>query len=101
MSIFPAPPDPGRPVDICVGIQWGDEGKGRVVDLLARDYAVIARFGGGGNAGHSSAVGEAKLGRRLVPSGVLVEGTTLLIGAGAVVSLRGLAGELDTLAKLG
>jgi adenylosuccinate synthase len=101
LSIFPAPPDPRRPVDIAVGIQWGDEGKGRIVDLLARDYSIVARFGGGDNAGHSIEVGETKLALHIVPSGVLVEGTTLLIGAGTVVSLRGLADELDTLAKLG
>jgi len=101
MSIFPAPPDSRRPVDICVGIQWGDEGKGRVVDLLARDYAIVARFGGGDNAGHSIEVGDTKLALHIVPSGVLVEGTKLLIGAGTVVSLRGLTEELDTLAKLG
>jgi adenylosuccinate synthase len=101
VSIFPAPPDARRPVDVCVGIQWGDEGKGRVVDLLARDYAVIARFGGGDNAGHSIEVGDTKLALHIVPSGVLVEGTQLLIGAGTVVSLRGLADEIDTLAKLG
>jgi adenylosuccinate synthase len=101
VSIFPGAPDPRRPVDVCVGIQWGDEGKGRVVDLLARDYAIVARFGGGDNAGHSIEVGETKLALHIVPSGVLVEGTKLLIGAGTVVSLRGLADELDTLAKLG
>ncbi len=101
MSIFPAPPDPRRPVDIAVGIQWGDEGKGRIVDLLARDYAIVARFGGGDNAGHSIEVGETKLALHIVPSGVLVERTKLLIGAGTVVSLRGLVDELDTLVKLG
>jgi adenylosuccinate synthase len=89
------------PLDICVGIQWGDEGKGRVVDLLARDYGIIARFGGGDNAGHSIEVGDTKLALHVVPSGVLVESTKLLIGAGTVLSLRGLASELDTLAKLG
>jgi adenylosuccinate synthase len=93
--------DVTRPVDIVVGIQWGDEGKGRVVDLLARDYAAIARFGGGDNAGHSIEVGETKLALHIVPSGALVEGTKLLIGAGTVVSLQGLANELDTLAGLG
>jgi len=95
------PPDAKRPVDIVVGIQWGDEGKGRVVDLLARDYAGIARFGGGDNAGHSIEVGETKLALHIVPSGVLVEGTKLLIGAGTVVSLLGLVKELDTLEGLG
>ncbi len=95
------PPDQKRPVDIVVGIQWGDEGKGRVVDLLARDYAAIARFGGGDNAGHSIEVGQTKLALHIVPSGVLVEGTKLLIGAGTVVSLQGLVKELDTLEALG
>ncbi|MBV8645445.1 MAG: adenylosuccinate synthase, partial [Candidatus Eremiobacteraeota bacterium] len=101
MRIFPAPPDARRPVDVCVGIQWGDEGKGRVVDLLAREYGVIARFGGGDNAGHSIEVGATKLALHVVPSGVLVDGTKLLIGAGTVASLRGLADELDMLEKLG
>jgi adenylosuccinate synthase len=101
MPFFPAPADSARPVDVCVGIQWGDEGKGRVVDLLARDYGVIARFGGGNNAGHSIEVGETKLALHVVPSGVLVGETKLLIGAGTVVSLHGLVAELDTLAKLG
>jgi adenylosuccinate synthase len=101
MSFFPAPADPRRPVDVCVGIQWGDEGKGRVVDLLARDYGVIARFGGGDNAGHSIEVGDTKLALHVVPSGVLVAGTQLLIGAGTVVSMQGLVNELDMLAKLG
>ena len=86
---------------MCVGIQWGDEGKGRVVDLLARDYDVIARFGGGDNAGHSIEVGDTKLALHVVPSGVLVERTKLLIGAGTVISLQGLVNELDMLAKLG
>ena len=91
----------GAPLDICVGIQWGDEGKGRIVDLMARDYGVIARFGGGDNAGHSIEVGDTKLALHVVPSGVLVENTRLLIGGGTVLSLRGLVDELDTLAKLG
>jgi adenylosuccinate synthase len=91
----------GAPLDICVGIQWGDEGKGRIVDLLAREYGVIARFGGGDNAGHSIEVGETKLALHVVPSGALVENTRLLIGGGTVLSLRSVVDELDTLAKLG
>ena len=90
-----------RPVDIAVGIQWGDEGKGRVVDLLARDYDIIARFGGGDNAGHSIEVGDTKLALHVVPSGALVDSTKLFIGAGTVASLRGVADELAMLAKLG
>lgn len=88
-------------VDIVVGIQWGDEGKGRVVDLYAADYDVIARFGGGDNAGHSIVVGDVELALRIVPSGALNPHAELFIGSGTVVSLDGLLDELDRLAALG
>ena len=91
----------GQSVDIIVGIQWGDEGKGRVVDLYAKDYDIIARFGGGDNAGHSIEVGEQKLALRIVPSGVLQKKTKLFIGSGAVISLTGITEELATLKALG
>lgn len=84
-----------------MGIQWGDEGKGRIVDYYAGDYDIVARFGGGDNAGHSIRVGERKLALRIVPSGVLQERCELFIGGGTVVSLEGLAGELDSLEALG
>ena len=87
--------------DIIVGIQWGDEGKGRIVDYYARDYDMVARFGGGDNAGHSIRVGDKKLALRIVPSGVLQERTQLFIGGGTVVSLQGLTSELDSLRALG
>src|SRR5579872_950645 len=87
--------------DIIVGIQWGDEGKGRIVDYYSRDYDIVARFGGGDNAGHSIRVGDRKLALRIVPSGVLQERCELFIGGGTVVSLEGLLGELDSLAKIG
>lgn len=87
--------------DIIVGIQWGDEGKGRIVDYYASNYDLVARFGGGDNAGHSIRVGETKLALRIVPSGVLQERTQLFIGGGTVVSLAGLTAELDSLAALG
>jgi adenylosuccinate synthase len=88
-------------VTVVVGIQWGDEGKGRVVDLLARDADIVARFGGGDNAGHTLVVGDRKLALRIVPSGVLVARPQLLIGSGTVVSLASLVTELDSLAQLG
>lgn len=88
-------------VDIVLGVQWGDEGKGRVVDLLARDYAIVARFGGGDNAGHSIEVGDRKLALRIVPSGALVPSAKLHVGAGTVVSMRTLLDELDALAAIG
>ncbi len=88
-------------IDVVLGIQWGDEGKGRVVDLLAQDYAIVARFGGGDNAGHSIEVGDRKLALRIVPSGALVPSAKLHIGSGTVVSLAGLTAELDALAAIG
>jgi adenylosuccinate synthase len=88
-------------VDIVLGIQWGDEGKGRVIDLLAKDYAIVARFGGGDNAGHSIEVGDRKLALRIVPSGALVPSAKLHVGAGTVISLKTLLDELDALAKIG
>lgn len=87
--------------DIVLGIQWGDEGKGRVVDSFARDYDIVARFGGGDNAGHTLVVGNRKLALRIVPSGVLQERPELFIGGGTVVSLDGLVEELDMLADIG
>ena len=87
--------------DIILGLQWGDEGKGRIVDLLAADYDVVARFGGGDNAGHSIVVGEQELALRIVPSAVLNPHVELFVGGGAVVNLATLAGELDRLSALG
>jgi adenylosuccinate synthase len=87
--------------DIILGIQWGDEGKGRVVDHYAGDYDVVARFGGGDNAGHTLVVGDRKLALRVVPSGVLQDRPELFIGGGTVVSLAGLVAELDMLAAIG
>jgi hypothetical protein len=87
--------------DIVLGIQWGDEGKGRVVDSYCADYDVVARFGGGDNAGHTLVVGDRKLALRIVPSGVLQARPDLFIGGGTVVSLEGLIMEIDMLAGIG
>jgi adenylosuccinate synthase len=87
--------------DIVLGIQWGDEGKGRVVDSYCADYDVVARFGGGDNAGHTLVVGDRKLALRIVPSGVLQDRPELFIGGGTVVSLDGLVAELEMLAGIG
>ncbi len=88
-------------VDIILGIQWGDEGKGRVVDLYAGDYDIVARFGGGDNAGHTLVVGDRKIALRIVPSGVLQDRPELFIGGGTVISLAGLAQEFAMLASIG
>ncbi len=87
--------------DIIVGIQWGDEGKGRVVDLYAQDYDVVARFGGGDNAGHQIKVGDIDIALRIVPSGVLNPKVELFIGGGTVINPISLLEELDRLAKIG
>ncbi len=86
---------------IILGCQWGDEGKGRIVDLYAADYDVVARFGGGDNAGHSIVAGEQELALRIVPSGVLHEHVELFIGGGTVVNPTTLLRELESLAAIG
>jgi adenylosuccinate synthase len=91
----------GAKADIILGVQWGDEGKGRFIDYYAGDYDVVARFGGGDNAGHTLVVGDTQLKLRIVPSGVLHDRPELFIGGGTVVSLEGLADELAMLASHG
>jgi adenylosuccinate synthase len=87
--------------DVILGLQWGDEGKGRVVDYYAAGYDIVARFGGGDNAGHTLVVGDRKVALRIVPSGVLHPRPELFIGGGTVVSLEGIVAELDMLAGIG
>jgi adenylosuccinate synthase len=87
--------------DIVLGCQWGDEGKGRIVDLYAADYDVVARFGGGDNAGHSIVVGSQELALRIVPSAVMHPGVELFVGGGAVVNPQTLLEELGRLAAIG
>ncbi len=87
--------------NIIVGLQWGDEGKGRIVDLYAADYDVVARFAGGDNAGHSIVVGDRELALRIVPSGVMHPHVELFVGGGTVVNLETLIGELNALAEIG
>jgi adenylosuccinate synthase len=87
--------------DLIVGLQWGDEGKGRIVDLYAADYDVVARFAGGDNAGHSIVVGDRELAVRIVPSGVMRSHVELFVGGGTVVNMQTLIEELDALAAIG
>lgn len=87
-------------VDIVVGIQWGDEGKGRIVDFYARDYDVVARFAGGDNAGHSLVVRGETIALRLTPSGIL-QRAELFIGSGCVVNPQTLLDEFDRIGRLG
>jgi adenylosuccinate synthase len=87
--------------DIILGLQWGDEGKGRIVDLYATDYDVVARFAGGDNAGHSIVVGDRELALRIVPSGALHPHLELFVGGGMVVNPRTLLDEIERLSALG
>jgi adenylosuccinate synthase len=80
-----------------VGSQWGDEGKGKIVDLLAADADVVVRFQGGNNAAHTLVVNDEKFVLRLVPAGALHDGKTCVIGNGAVVDPIALIEELDSL----
>lgn len=86
---------------VVVGAQWGDEGKGKVVDVLAERADVVARFGGGNNAGHTLVVDGKQLITHLVPSGCLYPGTICLLGAGMVLDPDVFAGEVRTLQQLG
>jgi len=86
---------------IVVGTQWGDEGKGRVVDALARSAKIIARFNGGDNAGHTVICKGLTLKLHLMPSGILYQDATCLIGAGVVVNPELLTAEMDELIELG
>jgi adenylosuccinate synthase len=87
--------------DIILGCQWGDEGKGRIVDLYAIDYDVVARFGGGDNAGHSIVVGSQELALRIVPSAVMHPGVELFVGGGTVINPQTLLEEFGRLAAIG
>ncbi len=88
-------------VSVVVGSQWGDEGKAKVIDLLAREHDVVARYQGGHNAGHTVVVGSEKYALQLIPSGVLYEHVTPVIGNGVVVDLVTLFSEIDTLESRG
>jgi len=86
------------PATVIIGAQWGDEGKGKVVDLLSESADVVVRYAGGPNAGHTLVVGDDKIVLRLVPSGVLHPHTQCLLGQGMVLNLATLIEELDILA---
>ncbi len=89
------------PVTVVVGTQWGDEGKAKIIDLLADSHQIVARYQGGHNAGHTVVVGDQKYALQLVPSGVFYEHVTPIIGNGVVVDLPTLFNEIDTLESRG
>ncbi len=89
------------PVTVVVGAQWGDEGKAKVIDLLAKEHSYVVRYQGGHNAGHTVVVGDARYALQLIPSGVLYDHVVPVIGNGVVVDLPTLFAELDALESRG
>ena len=89
------------PATVVIGTQWGDEGKGKVVDLLAADADLVVRFHGGNNAGHTLVVDGEKTILNLVPAGVLHPGRICIMGAGLVIDPEVLVGEVDALRARG
>ena len=89
------------PASVIVGLQWGDEGKGKAVDLLSASVDFVVRYQGGDNAGHTVVIGDEVFKLHLVPSGVLHPTITPVIGSGVVVNPRTLISEMDMLAERG
>ncbi len=86
---------------IVLGAQWGDEGKGKVVDLLSERFDIVARYQGGHNAGHTVFIGDKKFVLKLIPSGILREGVMAVISNGVVVDLAALLEEMTALESMG
>src|SRR6201990_1921394 len=86
---------------VIVGAQWGDEGKGKIVDIYMEFADVVVRYAGGPNAGHTLVVGDEKIVVRLIPSGVLRKGVSCVLAQGMVIDPASLTSELDDLAKRG
>ena len=89
------------PITIIIGAQWGDEGKGHITDRLAQGAAVVARYSGGDNAGHTVTIGDEVFKLHLIPSGIIHSGVLCLIGNGAAVNPAVLLREMDALAARG
>jgi adenylosuccinate synthase len=86
---------------VVVGAQWGDEGKGKIVDIFTEHADMVVRFGGGPNAGHTLVVGDERFVVRLIPSGILRAQTTCVLAQGMAIDPTSLVAELDELAKRG
>ena len=85
------------PVTVVVGAQWGDEGKAKVIDLLAKEHGYVVRYQGGHNAGHTVVVGGERYALQLTPSGILYDHVIPVIANGVVVDLPTLFAEIDAL----
>lgn len=86
---------------VIIGAQWGDEGKGKIVDFLASDAQIVVRFSGGANAGHTIVLGGDKYALHLVPSGILYPDKTVILGTGMVIDPEALFSELGALEQKG
>lgn len=86
---------------VVIGAQWGDEGKGKIVDFLADEASVVTRYSGGANAGHTIVHNDITYKLHLVPSGIVYPGKTVILGTGMVIDLESLFGELKTLEEQG
>lgn len=88
-------------ISVLVGLQWGDEGKGKIVDMLSKDYDVVARYQGGANAGHTIIIDGKKTVLHLIPSGIFTNKIICVIGNGTVIDPQALIDEIDLLKKDG
>ncbi|NOX66200.1 MAG: adenylosuccinate synthase [Chlorobi bacterium] len=88
-------------VSVLVGSQWGDEGKGKIVDILSDRYDIVARYQGGANAGHTIVIGDTEYILHLIPSGILREGRECVIGNGVVIDPNALLDEIKFLEEHG
>ncbi|HNP48706.1 MAG TPA: adenylosuccinate synthetase, partial [Bacteroidia bacterium] len=87
-------------VDVLLGLQWGDEGKGKIVDVLTPEYSVVARFQGGPNAGHTLEFEGIKHVLHTIPSGIFRSGTMNIVGNGVVIDPVTMKKEIDALLKM-
>ena len=88
-------------VTVVLGTQWGDEGKGKIIDYLAKDCDIVARYQGGANAGHTVIVNGKKFVFHLIPSGILYPGKICILGNGVVIDPESLLSEIANLKKEG
>ena len=88
-------------VTVIVGSQWGDEGKGKIVDIMSERYDIVVRYQGGANAGHTVQIGDKQFILHLIPSGILRENVTCVIGNGVVIDPKALLDEIKFLENLG
>src|ERR671928_1823938 len=86
---------------VVVGAQWGDEGKGKLVDVLAERADLVVRYQGGANAGHTVVIGDSHFILRQIPSGILHSRVSCIVGNGVVLEPETFFGELDALAERG